>query len=202
MFKDSKAFSGFSVDDIPAAKDFYEGTLGVEVTDEPAGLGLQLATGGSVFLYPKDDHEPASFTVLNFPVEDVDAAVDALVEKGVSFERYDGWIRTSAESSAPTGPGRGSPGSRTRRATSCPCSRARDLRRVRAFSETSSPADQRDPSGERERHPARAVLRPRLRPRDHAVHGADGGRADLGGARQGRCSCSASSGGRGSATRG
>ena len=90
MFKDSKAFSGFSVDDIPAAKDFYAGTLGVEVTDEPAGLGLQLATGGSVFLYPKDDHEPASFTVLNFPVEDVEAAVDALAEKGVSFERYDG----------------------------------------------------------------------------------------------------------------
>ena len=66
MFKDTKAFSGFSVNDIPAAKDFYAGILGVEVTDEPAGLGLQLATGGSVFLYPKDDHEPASFTVLNF----------------------------------------------------------------------------------------------------------------------------------------
>lgn len=90
MFKDSQAFSGFSVSDIPTAKDFYSGTLGVEVSEEPAGLGLQLATGGSVFLYPKDDHEPASFTVLNFPVDDVEAAVDALVEKGVSFERYDG----------------------------------------------------------------------------------------------------------------
>ena len=82
MFKDSKAFSGFAVDDIPAAKEFYGDTLGVEVSDEPAGLGLQLATGGSVFIYPKPNHEPASFTVLNFPVDDIEAAVDALGREG------------------------------------------------------------------------------------------------------------------------
>lgn len=89
MLKDSKAFNGYSVTDTDAAKEFYAETLGLEVTEEPAGLGLQLATGGSVFLYPKDDHQPAGFTVLNFPVEDIEAAVDGLVERGVEFERYD-----------------------------------------------------------------------------------------------------------------
>jgi predicted enzyme related to lactoylglutathione lyase len=90
VFKDSKAFSGFSSNDIPAAKQFYGETLGVELTEEMGGLGLQLATGGSVFVYPKPNHEPASFTVLNFPVDDIDAAVDELTERGVSFERYEG----------------------------------------------------------------------------------------------------------------
>jgi predicted enzyme related to lactoylglutathione lyase len=90
VFKDSEAFSGFSSDDIPAAKQFYGETLGVEITEEMGGLGLQLATGGSVFIYPKPNHEPASFTVLNFPVDDIDDAVDALTERGVSFERYEG----------------------------------------------------------------------------------------------------------------
>lgn len=91
MLKESKAFSGFSVDDIAAAKQFYGETLGLELTEEPAGLGLNLATGGSVFVYPKEDHEAASFTVLNFPVDDIGAAVEALTEKGVSFERYEGF---------------------------------------------------------------------------------------------------------------
>ena len=91
MFKDSKAFSGYSVDDIPAAKAFYEGTLGLDVTEQPEGLGLNLATGGSVFLYPKDNHEPATFTVLNFPVDDLAAAIDELTGKGVTMERYDGF---------------------------------------------------------------------------------------------------------------
>lgn len=90
MFKDSKAFGGFSADDIPAANAFYGETLGVELSEEMGGLVLQLATGGSVFIYPKANHEPASFTVLNFPVEDIEAAVDVLVEKGVSFEHYEG----------------------------------------------------------------------------------------------------------------
>ena len=90
MFKDSKAFSGFSVDDVGAAKEFYGGTLGLEVREEPYGLGLDLAGGGTVFVYPKDDHEPATFTVLNFPVPDIEAAVDALMSQGVAFERYDG----------------------------------------------------------------------------------------------------------------
>jgi len=91
MFKDSKAFSGYSANDIPAAKQFYGETLGLNVTDEMGGLGLHLAGGGEVFIYPKDDHEPATFTVLNFAVDDIEAAVDRLTEAGVAFERYDGF---------------------------------------------------------------------------------------------------------------
>ncbi|MCP9486296.1 MAG: VOC family protein [Gaiellaceae bacterium MAG52_C11] len=90
MFKDSKAFSTFSADDIPRAKQFYGETLGLDVADEMDGLALHLAGGGEVFVYPKDDHAPASFTVLNFPVEDIDEAVDKLTEAGVEFERYEG----------------------------------------------------------------------------------------------------------------
>lgn len=91
MLKDSEAFSGLSVLDLGAAKEFYAGTLGVEVSEDGPGLGLKLATGGLVFLYPKADHEPATFTVLNFPVDDIEAAVDELSSKGVEFERYDGF---------------------------------------------------------------------------------------------------------------
>lgn len=89
MFKDSKAFATFSADDIPRAKQFYGETLGLDVDDEMDGLALHLAGGGEVFVYPKDDHEPASFTVLNFPVEDIDVAVDRLTEAGVEFEHYE-----------------------------------------------------------------------------------------------------------------
>ena len=89
MFKDTRAFSGFAVDDVPTAKRFYAETLGLEVTEEHGMLGLKLATGGEVLVYPKENHQPATFTVLNFPVEDIDAAVDALVERGVTFERYE-----------------------------------------------------------------------------------------------------------------
>jgi catechol 2,3-dioxygenase-like lactoylglutathione lyase family enzyme len=91
MFKDSKAFSGFSSNEIEASKRFYAETLGLDVTDEMGGLGLHLAGGAEVFIYPKDNHEPATFTVLNFPVEDIEAAVDRLTEAGVTFERYDGF---------------------------------------------------------------------------------------------------------------
>ena len=90
MFKDTHAFSGFSVDDIPRAKQFYGETLGLRLTDEMGGLALHLAGGGNVFVYPKENHVPATFTVLNFPVADVEEAVDRLTEAGVSFERYDG----------------------------------------------------------------------------------------------------------------
>jgi predicted enzyme related to lactoylglutathione lyase len=90
MLRDSRAFSGFSSNDIPKAKEFYGQTLGLEVTEENEMLTLHLAGGGRVLIYPKDDHEPASFTVLNFPVADVDAAVDSLTKAGVAFERYDG----------------------------------------------------------------------------------------------------------------
>jgi catechol 2,3-dioxygenase-like lactoylglutathione lyase family enzyme len=92
MFKDSKAFSGFSVGDVSRAKQFYGETLGLDVSDdEMGGLALHLGSGADVFLYPKDNHVPATFTVLNFPVEDVDEAVDRLTAAGVTFERYEGF---------------------------------------------------------------------------------------------------------------
>jgi catechol 2,3-dioxygenase-like lactoylglutathione lyase family enzyme len=91
MFKQTQAFSGFSVDDIPRAKSFYAETLGLDVTDEGDGFALHLAGGGNVFVYPKGDaHEPASFTILNFEVEEIETAVDGLTERGVEFERYEG----------------------------------------------------------------------------------------------------------------
>lgn len=89
MFKDSKAFSGFSVNDLAKAKDFYGNTLGVDVTDGPMGtLELRLDGGATVFVYPKENHQPATYTVLNFPVADVEKAVDLLSAKGVKFEHY------------------------------------------------------------------------------------------------------------------
>jgi catechol 2,3-dioxygenase-like lactoylglutathione lyase family enzyme len=91
MFKDTKAFSGFSVDDLDRAKEFYGGTLGLSVSENPAGLELQLGGGGTVFVYPKgEQHTAASFTILNFPVDDIEHAVDDLTAAGVEFERYDG----------------------------------------------------------------------------------------------------------------
>ena len=91
MFKDSKAFSGYSVDDVPRAKEFYGETLGLNVSEEMGSLVLHLAGGGVVFAYPKENHAPATFTVLNFPVDDIDEAVDRLTAAGVTFERYDGF---------------------------------------------------------------------------------------------------------------
>jgi catechol 2,3-dioxygenase-like lactoylglutathione lyase family enzyme len=91
MLKDSKAFSGFSVNDIPKAKEFYGQTLGLDISEE-AGMGilsLRLAGGSTVIIYPKPNHEPATFTILNFPVDNVDEAVDALKKRGVRFESYD-----------------------------------------------------------------------------------------------------------------
>jgi predicted enzyme related to lactoylglutathione lyase len=89
MFRDTKAFSGFSVDDVPRAQQFYGGTLGLETSEEHGILTIHLAGGGQVIAYPKDDHEPATFTILNFPVDDIEAAVDALGERGISFLRYE-----------------------------------------------------------------------------------------------------------------
>jgi predicted enzyme related to lactoylglutathione lyase len=90
MFKDNMAFSTFSADDIPRAKQFYGETLGLNVEDQMDGLAVHLAGGGEVFIYPKDDHAPATFTVLNFAVDDIDDAVDRLSSAGVAFERYEG----------------------------------------------------------------------------------------------------------------
>jgi predicted enzyme related to lactoylglutathione lyase len=94
MFKDTNAFSGFSVDDIPRAKQFYGETLGLNVTEENGMLMLHLAGGGRVLVYPKENHEPATFTILNFPVPDVEETVDRLTEAGVKFERYGGDLPT------------------------------------------------------------------------------------------------------------
>jgi catechol 2,3-dioxygenase-like lactoylglutathione lyase family enzyme len=89
MFKNAKAFSGFSVDDIPAAREFYGTTLGLDVADVEDMLDVTLGSGSHVLIYPKPNHEPATYTILNFPVADVDAAVDDLMSRGVAFERYD-----------------------------------------------------------------------------------------------------------------
>jgi predicted enzyme related to lactoylglutathione lyase len=98
MFKDSQAFSSFSTDDIAKAKEFYGQTLGLEVEEMPEMgiIQLNLATGGKVMIYPKGKgHEPATYTVLNFPVDDIDAAVDELGKRGMTFEQYDmKWIKT------------------------------------------------------------------------------------------------------------
>ena len=90
MFEDVSAFSGFSTNDIAAAKKFYGDDLGIEVSDEMMGLALRFPNGHRVFIYPKEDHVPATYTVLNFPVDDIEKAVDALTAKGVTFERYEG----------------------------------------------------------------------------------------------------------------
>ena len=90
MFTDTKAFSGFSVDDVARAKQFYGETLGLEVSEDNGILTLHLAGDRETIAYPKADHVPATFTILNFPVDDIDAAVDELVQRGVGFEHYDG----------------------------------------------------------------------------------------------------------------
>ena len=89
MLKESKAFSGFSVNDIQKAKDFYGRTLGLQVSESHGLLTLQLAGGNKILIYPKVNHAPATFTVLNFPVENVDDSVDELAKRGVRFEIYD-----------------------------------------------------------------------------------------------------------------
>jgi catechol 2,3-dioxygenase-like lactoylglutathione lyase family enzyme len=88
------AFSGFSVNDKEKAKEFYVSTLGLELLDETMGLRFKLPSGGAVFVYEKQDHQPATFTILNFIVKNIDAAVDELVKRGVSFEHYDNAIKT------------------------------------------------------------------------------------------------------------
>jgi len=90
MLKDSHAFSGFSSNDIPKAMDFYSQTLGLEVSEENGLLTLKLDGGHSALVYPKDDHQPATYTTLNFPVDDIEKAVDELTERGVIFEKYGG----------------------------------------------------------------------------------------------------------------
>ncbi|WDV50015.1 VOC family protein [Streptomyces coeruleorubidus] len=89
MFGTTKAYSGFSVNDIDAARKFYGDTLGIRVSEEHGMLILHIAGGRDILVYPKEDHTPATYTILNFPVDDIEAAVDELSRRGVRFERYD-----------------------------------------------------------------------------------------------------------------
>jgi predicted enzyme related to lactoylglutathione lyase len=88
MFKNTVAISGFSVFDVPKAKEFYNGLLGIDITEAMGMITLHLAGGGQVFVYPKPNHQPATFTVLNFKVTDIDKTVDELTALGVTFEHY------------------------------------------------------------------------------------------------------------------
>jgi len=94
MFRPTGAFSGFSVSELAAAKRFYSETLGLKVEDDGVGVRLHLPGGGTVFAYPKRDHQPATFTILNLVVDDIDAAVDELIRRGVQFEHYDNEPKT------------------------------------------------------------------------------------------------------------
>ena len=108
MLKNSQAFSSFAVRDLDAARKFYAETLGVDVSDVPGMKGLLQLNFGErkVLVYPKPDHAPANFTVLNFPVDDVERVVDALVERGVRFEIYrDGPVKTNAKGISSDGAG-------------------------------------------------------------------------------------------------
>src|ERR1700726_4397824 len=88
MFKDTKAFSGFAVNDVQKAKEFYGQTLGLDVSEAYGLLRLHIAGGTTVLMYPKDNHIPATYTILNFPVNNIEKAVDELASRGVHFESY------------------------------------------------------------------------------------------------------------------
>lgn len=90
MFAKTKAYSGFAVDDLKKARQFYGETLGLDVSEKYDQLHLHISGGTDVLVYPKPDHVPASFTILNFPVDDIEVAVDELARRGVRFERYPG----------------------------------------------------------------------------------------------------------------
>lgn len=94
MFRQTKAFSSFSANDLQKVKKFYSEVLELEVTEENELLTLHIAGGYQVLIYPKPDHTPATFTVLNFPVENLEKAVDELARRGVRFERYEGALKT------------------------------------------------------------------------------------------------------------
>ena len=96
ILRASRAFAGYSVDDVAQAKKFYGETLALDAREEEMGLSLHLGGGAQVFLYPKPDHRAATFTVLNFPVDDIDQTVAWLEGRGVRFERYGGAIATDA----------------------------------------------------------------------------------------------------------
>ena len=94
MFKDTKAFSGFSVNDLQKAQEFYGQTLGLDVSESHGLLELHIAGGTTILMYPKENHTPATFTILNFPVDNIDEAVDKLTNRGVQFEHYEDGPKT------------------------------------------------------------------------------------------------------------
>jgi len=97
-FQSARVFSGFSVNDLEATKNFYAQILNCEVVESPEGLGLRLSGGGEVFMYPKPDHIPATYTILNFVINDIETSVDQLVEAGVNFEHYtDEYLKADAK---------------------------------------------------------------------------------------------------------
>jgi predicted enzyme related to lactoylglutathione lyase len=97
MLAKARAFSSFSVDDLDRAKGFYGQTLGLKFSETPEGVQLHIEGGAEIFLYPKSNHAAATFTVLNFPVNDIDQAVDELKAHGVQFEHYEGDLKTDAK---------------------------------------------------------------------------------------------------------
>lgn len=98
MFKDTTTFSSFSVNDIEKAKEFYGGILGLPLEDSMGGIRIKFAGGSEAFVYPKPDHVPATFTILNFMVDDAEKAADDLIAKGVIFEQYnEGYMKTDAK---------------------------------------------------------------------------------------------------------
>ena len=106
MFDNSKIFSSFSVNDTEKAKEFYSQTLGLKVSEVPGMNGLlniKLSVDTSIMIYSKDNHTPASFTILNFPVDDVEKTVDDLTKKGIQFEHYEGDIKTDERGIARSG---------------------------------------------------------------------------------------------------
>ena len=107
MLKQSKAYSGFSANNIETAKEFYFHSLGLEVSQHPIGF-LEVHTSGNnpIIIYPKEGHVPATFTVLNFPVDDIDQVVDELTDRGVKFEQYEGTLQTDEKGIARGGDGR------------------------------------------------------------------------------------------------
>ncbi|MEP7230564.1 MAG: VOC family protein [Ginsengibacter sp.] len=95
MLKNSNAFSGFSVNDLGKAKEFYGENLGLDITENKMGLlELHISNGGKILIYPKPNHVPATFTILNFPVKNIDVTADELIKAGIVFEQYDGRLKT------------------------------------------------------------------------------------------------------------
>jgi catechol 2,3-dioxygenase-like lactoylglutathione lyase family enzyme len=104
MFANTKAYSGFAVNDVQKARNFYGETLGLKTSEEYGLLTLHLAGDRPTLIYPKPDHTPADYTILNFPVDDIDRAVDDLAARGVRFERYDGFEQDGKGISRGEGP--------------------------------------------------------------------------------------------------